>query len=74
VETQGAIVTLRDKRAIAAFATGPAELPFDAALIPSALYACEISGRFAAGLPDHLTITAGGQEARVRLDGRRIDH
>jgi hypothetical protein len=73
VEAEAATATMRDGRRIVALAPDDAPLPFDAALLPSAIYACEISGRFVARLPVKLTIRSGSQIARVRLDGERVD-
>jgi hypothetical protein len=72
VKAEGVVVTLRDERTIAAITPPDAPLPFDASLLASAVYACEISGHFAADLPDQLTVSAGGHTARLRLDGQRI--
>jgi hypothetical protein len=70
VEPHSAIVTLRDTQTIAVRTDGDAALPFDAAVLPSAIYACVIGGRLATQRLDHLTITSGHNAALVRLDSK----
>jgi hypothetical protein len=74
VEESRVVVAVRgEMRVITATAPRAAALPFDPAVLASAVYASTVGGQFVDGLPAHLTVRAGGQAASVRLDSKRID-
>jgi hypothetical protein len=68
LEPSRVVVTLRDRPAIAARAVDGGTLPFDPAIVASAIYAAAVSGHLADASLEQLTITAGGHIVRVRLD------
>jgi hypothetical protein len=68
VQTDSAVVSLRDRRTIVATLEQGNSTSFDAAIIPSAIYACEVAG----ALPDHITIRVGERTASVRLTRQRV--
>jgi hypothetical protein len=73
VDADRALVTLRDERTFAAAPADGGRLPFEGAILASAVYACAICRRDGADLPRRLELKAGGATAAVRLDHEGVD-
>jgi len=70
VDTTGAMVVWRDGEAIIVTPETGASLPFDAALLPSALYEWRAVKETLP--PDHLTIRVGKETVGVRLERQGV--
>ncbi|HKP90454.1 MAG TPA: hypothetical protein VJT75_10830, partial [Thermoleophilaceae bacterium] len=73
VDAGGAVVTMRDERTFAAAPLDDRPLPFDSAILASAIYTCAICRDAGADLPRRLDVRAGAATASIRLQRESID-